>query len=207
MRRSAFVLVSMLSFGCGQEAPVPDKPTWAEDVAPILRGQCFQCHGPTANWMRFRTKRWDVLDMTAPPVTDLGFSADPVTWVSGNDPIHFAGMIGFITATDETQRMPPPPALPLTAREIEVLTKWSENNFEAGKHGRNAKPTLGWLNKQQRMFVVSDANQDQVLGKLDCDGTEVSINRSGGHKLPEGAATTCAGKLFDGFEEVDVSLR
>jgi len=54
MKTARITLVAMLlGLGCGTEAPVPDKPTWVDDVQPIMQANCFHCHGPTASYAKW----------------------------------------------------------------------------------------------------------------------------------------------------------
>jgi len=208
------LLASFVLLGCGTEAPVPDKPTWAEDVLPIVRANCFHCHGPQANYKMFGNKRWDVYDMNAEPLMRLGLGPVMEEIEVGKPPATtFLGLkdntafYAYTKSEVESARMPPPPATRLSARDIEVLEKWSDTGFTQGSHKPNYKAAVRWLDKGAKLLAITDDNGDQVLGKLDCGGTEVVILRSGSHKLPAEATAACTGTLFDGFEETTVNLR
>ena len=213
LRRLLFA--SMLLAGCGTEAPAPAKPTWAEDVLPILRANCFGCHGPLANYRKFQNKRWDVYDMNAEPLMRMGLgpiSEDfeingvlkpiPVFFSATENATSFVAFTGPLAV--EATRMPPPPATPLSARDVEVLKNWNDTGKTLGSHSPNHKAAYRWLDKPARLVAVTDEDGDQVLGKLDCEGMEVVILRSGSHKLP---STVCTGTLFDGFDETTVNLK
>jgi hypothetical protein len=208
----AFVVVAG-ALGCGGQTPAPDRPTWVHDVAPLLRANCFQCHGPSADYARFGTVRWDVYDLGDPRYAALGFSAAPDpstglrTFVGASDKSHFLTIpIWTSPAASDDGRMPPAPATRLSARDLQVLENWQKTGFDKGTHDPNHRPTISWL-PTPRMFQVLDEDQDQVLGKLDCGGQAVSIPRSGGFILPEGVNPPCTGTLFDGFDEAAVDLR
>jgi hypothetical protein len=213
-------LVALAALGCTGEAPVPDKPTWAEDVLPILRGNCLHCHGPTAaslrNHQHVMIYRWDVLDLTDPHYAEIGFGevteppADPKgvkTFLSARDSLHFLGLLGYVNQTaPEDQRMPPPPATRLAARDVAVLDRWANaSKFAPGAHAPNHAPTIRWL-QPGKVFAVTDEDGDQVLGKLDCAGTAVPIDRSGSHTLPSGVAPPCAATLYDGWGELTAAM-
>lgn len=205
--------------GCGAEATVPDQPTWVDDVKPILQANCFHCHGAAADGIRqalpgLLVYRWDVFNLKDPRYGIMGFTevVDPAlantkTFVSANDSSHYRIIDNYVNMqADEQNRMPPPPALRLTARELAVLARWSATGFTLGARPENARPAIAWLQPGQS-FAVTDADGDQVLGRLDCAGTEVRVDSSGGHMLPPGTAAPCSGMLFDGFDLVSVDLQ
>jgi hypothetical protein len=228
---SAGKLASLLSataaLGCGTEAPVPDSPTWAQDVQPILRAHCFHCHGPTASYKLYKTMRWDVFDLGEEPYRRMGFEKvfeevaqqsgelyKVATFFGANDASHGGFINAYVDVEAGAQRMPPPPALPLSARDRTVLQRWSDllkrqpalpASALKGTHQPNHLPTLAWL-QSPALAVVADEDGDQVLGKLDCGGVELRIQRSGGLTFPEGTKPPCRGTLYDGYEEAPVSL-
>jgi hypothetical protein len=209
--------------GCGSELPAPDRPTWADDVLPILRANCFHCHGSSARAVKYGTTRWDVYDLVMPNIaptetamtfSDLGFTEalDP------DDPMHnavlftgaknHAAIIKLETVSlpvDDPGHMPPAPATPLSARDLQVLTNWTAHP-DLGKRSPNQKPTIRWV-QRPKTFEVLDGDEDQVLGQLDCGGTMVAINRSGISKLPSGVSPPCNAQLFDSFDLVMTNLK
>jgi hypothetical protein len=198
--------------GCGTEAPAPDKPTWVDDVMPILQANCFHCHGATASYDKWGTNRWDVYDLTDPNYAMIGAgevkdAEGRRIVVSAKDKPHF-GTIPIYVSVDATDdaRMPPPPATRLSNRDITVLDNWAKTGFTLGSHNPNHRPVLVRLD-QGKEFVVTDEDGDQVKGKLDCGGTEVLLDRSGNQTLPEGASAPCSGMLYDGFDLVSVELK
>jgi hypothetical protein len=211
VRRLALVGLAA-ALGCGAEAPAPDKPTWVDDVKPILQANCFHCHGPTANYDKWGTNRWDVYDLTDPnwAMVGAGEVRDAMMrriFVSARDKAHFGTIPIYVSpeATDDA-RMPPPPAVRISERDISVLEKWAATGFTLGSHDPNHKPAIRWL-QQGKTLAVTDGDADQVMGKLDCGGTEVLLNRSGNHTLPQGAVAPCSGMLYDGFDLVSVELK
>lgn len=222
MHRRLSLLLPLVALGCGAEAPVPDKPTWVDDVQPILKANCFHCHGALAPQERSGTTRWDVpllptcttdmatgMEACTPadsPYLELGFKAS-----QGFKGVGSAGQLGLVLVlagpeAPPPMRMPPPPALPLSARDLKVLDAWQKNNFALGTHRPNHKPEIAWLDRKAGLFAVNDDNGDQVLGQLDCDGAIVPVNRTGAHKLPSGVSAPCKARLYDGFSDGDVTL-
>jgi hypothetical protein len=207
MQTRSWLLAVALLLGCGAEAPVPDKPTWVDDVKPIFQANCFHCHGANANFTKFGNRRWDVYDLNKPEYMALGFMTSEGFLGASDQPAHtHQGLVGLYVKDTGAGRMPPPPATPLGARDIEVLDNWSKTGFTEGQHAQNNKPTIAWLQKPKR-YQVLDADDDQVLGQLDCGGTMFPIPRSGGLDLPADATPPCTATLFDGFEQVTAELK
>lgn len=207
MSRRCLLIVSLAAAGCGTEAPAPDKPTWVDDVKPILQANCFHCHGATAD-PKAKAVRWDVPELaTKAPYAEMGFMEVSMAVISAADTNHFT-LMKVYTASDfpETERMPPPPATRLSTRDLAVLENWSKTGYTIGTHKPNYKPTARWINKQTGWYEVVDGNGDQVLGQIDCDGTMAQIPRSGAHRLPMGAQAPCQLRLFDGFDDGDVTV-
>jgi len=217
MTARGWFLITFLMLGCGAEAPVPDKPTWAEDVLPILRANCFHCHGPSAPGIRAKFPkitllRWDVRDLTDPNYAAIGFGEvsdppdnpmAPKVFVSASNSLHFkSSVLAFIKPeTPDDTRMPPIPATRLAARDIAVLEKWADNDFAPGKHPQNHKPKIVWATKN-KVVEITDEDGDQVLSKLDCGGTEVKLDRSGRHTLPTDVSGPCTATMYDGWDDL-----
>lgn len=195
--RGWFLAAALLVVGCGTEAPAPDKPTWVDDVEPIMKANCFHCHGANANFTKWGTKRWDVLDATQ-VYPDLGFAPSD-SFTGAGDMTHFI-LVGAYIKDTGAGRMPPPPASALSARDQEVLVNWSKTGFTPGQHSPNHKPKISWLVKGKRYQVLDD-DGDQVLGQLDCGGMMVPVLRSGTSELPADISPPCAATLYDGFEQ------
>jgi hypothetical protein len=217
-----WLLSSLLLLGCGSQPPAPASPTWADDVLPILRANCFGCHGPTANYKRDMTKRWDVYDRNVEPYLRLGFG--PVTEdISDNRGGQFSEVTvlgakdnalvfpAYVTVDDEKARQPPPPASRLSNHDIQVLKNWvstsNPDRLALGSHHPNHEAAIAWLDRGARRVAVTDEDGDTVVGRLDCSGTEVALDHSGGFTLPEAAMLPCRGTLYDGFAETAVNLQ
>jgi len=221
----ASLLSATAALGCGAEQPVPDAPTWAQDVQPILRANCFHCHGPTASFRLYRTLRWDVYDLGEEPYQRMGFekvfedvvgAAQPTkmaTFFGANDSSHSGVITAYVNPEAGPTRMPPPPATPLTERDRAVLQRWSDLLKQGavpgavlkGSHQPNRPPSMRWL-QQPSLAIVRDDDGDQVLGRLDCTGGEVRIEHSGAVPFAENTKPPCRGTLYDGYEEATVSL-
>ena len=80
--------------------------------------------------------------------------------------------------------MPPPPASPLSARDIEVLERWAAMP-EEGRHAPNLRPYAVLARKRlvegnlEVTVDVFDGNGDQVLGKLTAGGVDRPITHAG----------------------------
>jgi hypothetical protein len=219
--RPAILVVALVVGACGVERPAPEEPTWVDDVQPILQANCFHCHGASFDSKEGRY-RWDVYDLSDARYQQVGFmvveettpdsvSTIPVrTFLGASDAGHYRIILDFVSAdANEDIRMPPPPASRLSARDVAVLRNWSTEaqKFQSGNHQPNHPPEIAWL-EPGRSVVVSDADGDQVLGRLECGGQPVLLPRSGGHELPPGVVAPCTGALFDGWDAITaVELR
>jgi hypothetical protein len=215
LARPAILVVALVLCACAVERPAPQEPTWVDDVQPILEANCFHCHGASFD-SKERRYRWDIYDLSDARYKDVGFmvleettpdsvSTVPLrTFLGASDAGHYPFILDYVSpeATEDT-RMPPPPASRLSARDVAVLRNWSTQprKFQPGNHQPNHPPAISWLDPGQSV-LVSDADGDQVLGRLECGGQEVLLPRSGGHQLPPGAVAPCTGALFDGWDAV-----
>jgi hypothetical protein len=181
--------------------PVPTVPTWVDDVEPILRGNCFHCHGTRP--VHQDAARWDFYDRGDPRLSGIGDFSDHL--ISGRDPAHFMAILGLVDPTmSEGRRMPPPPAVRLTDRDRAVLDAWRDTGFQRGARPYNRAPTISWWPAPPRL-LVQDGDEEQVLGKLTCDGGHLLLPRSGIFDLPGGLQPPCSAVLFDGQDLVSVS--
>jgi hypothetical protein len=191
--------VLSVSLGCTGEAPVPANPTWVDDVEPILRGNCFHCHGP--NRPAAAAFRWDFYDVLDPKLMMIGdFTAAYTEGAGKTNAPTFPIWTGPMT----TDQMPPPPATKLDSRDLAVLTAWAKNPIR-GVRNPNAKPTAAWL-VHGKSIVVSDDDHEQVLGKVTCGGTDTLITASGAVNLAGGSQPPCTGSLYDGQDVVTFTL-
>jgi hypothetical protein len=200
------IVVALLALSCSGEAPVPAAPTWVDDVQPILRGNCLNCHGATASITLFRTKRWDVCDLDA--FAAVGpFHDDPTAeFVSARSRLPVAFRSYLLPPPGLTRpNMPPLPDPVLTDRQTEVVAAWIRNP-QCGRRANNAKPRAAWLDKPTR-YVVADADDDQVLGTITCRAAAPeAVLYAGAHDLASGTPLPCTLHLSDGQDTVTVEL-
>lgn len=203
--------------GCGAEDPVPAVPTWFADVQPILQGNCFHCHGD--NHTKAGTaSRFDVYDPADPAYSEFtvsigGIESRATDGIIGAK-VMSATFMGLVGATKVNERMPPPPASGLSARDQQVLKVWAKTKTR-GKRLVNQKPTALFAAEPKDaesdgLFVVSldinDGDGDQVLGKVTVAGVDALITRSGRNtfKFPStgGAGAPVTVVLYDGQDRV-----
>lgn len=208
---SAAILAAAV-VSCEGEAPVPAKPTWLTDVQPILRGNCFHCHGSDPAAAEAGAWQFQVYEKARYKdkigVEPAGLDAKMIV----------ASILMDIKPGEGEARakMPPPPALPLSERDIEVIEKWAEH-IKAdpvaafGERKANKKPTIPKSSiKMERLtsgklrisFVADDGDFDVITGKLEWTEGEETFNRSGGHTMtlnvPMGRKITA--RLTDGID-------
>jgi hypothetical protein len=192
---------------CTAEAPVPAKPTWV-DVEPILRGNCFHCHGgggrPTNDAAApAGALRWDFYDPSEATQATMG------TFDTTAAKVHILIFLSPDTSPTTPNLfgynyMPPPPGDKLTDREMQVLKGWAASGYPKGTRTNNHRPTVVWLDKPNSIEVVDD-DLDPVLGTLTCGSTTIILVRSGGWPM-NGMTAPCTAKLYDGFESNTVTL-
>ncbi len=207
---------------CGTEEPVPANPTWVADVEPILRANCFHCHGASVESMK-GPFRWDVYDPTSMENKNVLGTMPPTWFAEGRT---YGPSISARVNRDDLLRMPPAPATKLSDRDIAVIKKWQGMGSPQGMRSPNKNPTAKFVNavrtKTSRSVQISidvtDADGDQVLGKVELTPSpmkrEFMLMRSGRHVI-ELAADECRsdariflkGTLSDGFVAIiDASL-
>ena len=129
----ALALAALTATGC--EPAVPANPTYEADVLPLFRARCIRCHDETF--------RGDPGEPT-PTLCHLDrFLDSPECAVAGQpqlclrgaqycgtNPTGTGSLITAVTLVDPdaSERMPPPPADPLSDWEKEVIRRWSTAN-------------------------------------------------------------------------------
>jgi hypothetical protein len=93
----------MAGASCGSE--LPDSPTWAADVRPILLARCGRCHGDSP---------WTEDPRKLPPTNVFTSVEEPEGLADFFEPV-----LGRIRS--------PPPAEPLEDWQIEILERWSRS--------------------------------------------------------------------------------
>jgi hypothetical protein len=192
--------------GCGEIEPPPTaRPTWVADVEPILRGNCFHCHG--AGPQPDGAARWDFQnpDQARTTLDPEGKLVDLKTIGSAQANVAlWAGSPAYSTPGMPTF-MPPPPSPPLTPAQGTVLKNWLATMAPRGMRFNNRKPTVNWFSRPT-VILVADADGEQVLGKVTCGAAEAAISHSGLTRLPEGWMPPCTITLFDGQDLVAFRL-
>jgi hypothetical protein len=108
--------------GCAES--VPDKPTWDDDVRPLLVARCVRCHTDPGQVDPLSAKTGlDKLDGPAKPSFDFVYFSDAP---AASLPF-LKSLPMYIRGSASLSRMPPPPAAVLEDWEIETLTKFSNN--------------------------------------------------------------------------------
>lgn len=189
----------------------PSSPTWVDDIEPLLRGNCFHCHG--AGPRPKGTERWDFYDVADCP--DLGM-------VEGVQSASIWGtfIVAFLRAPDG-MRMPPPPATRLDEQQIQMFERWWPDPTR-GRRARNHVPTAKLVGAILRdggdvalTLDVSDADREQVLGRLAVAGQDAAASGphapvlgTGRQRLRVAAAPgrPLAVTLCDGQDTVRVDL-
>ena len=104
---------------CGAEKPID----FSRHVQPILAARCMKCHGPGKHEAGLSFDKHEHAVVTG----DSG----EISIVPGKSAE--SELIKRITSDDESVRMPPE-GKPLTAKEIEAITKWIDQGAEWSKH-------------------------------------------------------------------------
>ena len=189
MKTSGIIfMVVGLGLGLASCAPpaVPQRPSWDEDVFPILQGSCNHCHGETVgNCRPSRLARLDICDPT--PFADAGITGPRIRrGQAGGRAVPRAISSRWRERT--RANMPPPPAAELSDYERDVLLKWGASNrhaTSATSRAATASPTCGssttvWDGNDLKLTVeVWDPDQDQVLGKVTVGAASAVIVASG----------------------------
>ena len=147
------------------------KPGWA-DVVPILRAECWHCHGGTAV-TNGGGVRYDFFDAETDCGPDLAQYLK--TELHPFAPRALAIVIEPYVLPMEGKRplMPPAPAPPLQDWEIRTIQNWTENN--GGKKGdvppSNRGPTITVSartsgNQVVVSYLAADADGDSIVGEL-----------------------------------------
>ena len=127
------------------------------DVRPILSNNCFQCHGPDEK-VRKGKLRLDTKDGAAAVV--VAGKPDESAFVSR------------VLATDVAEVMPPPKSgKKLTAREIEILTRWVKEGGIYTQHWSYVKPmrpTVPVIRNPQ--FAIRNPIDAFILARLQKEG-------------------------------------
>jgi hypothetical protein len=135
----AFALLTGGLVGCGENS-VPENPSWANDIQPLMEARCVRCHGgggmlngdPDVPPNFTASTDPTAMVHVCPPAT--GGAAYTCAPTGGN----FTTEAGLMTYTLQVKGtpilktfldypMPPPPSEPLDDYEYNTLMKWAEN--------------------------------------------------------------------------------
>jgi len=99
----------LVAGGCGggDDHPIPEHPTWADDVRPLIVTSCVSCHNATSE----------------EPSYDYATFADFMAAPANLEFLTSMGE-GAIRRPALSSPMPPPPAAPLPAWQVETLVRW-----------------------------------------------------------------------------------
>src|SRR6266516_938213 len=135
---------------------------FSRDILPILSDNCFQCHGPDEKArkakLRFDTKEGAFRVKDGKTVIVPGKSAE-------------SELVRRITTTDMDDRMPPAKSNhKLTARQIELLTRWVDEGAKWGGHWAfNPISTPKPAPVKKKSWPVNDIDRF-VLARLEQEG-------------------------------------
>jgi hypothetical protein len=104
--------------------------TFTRDVKPLLARRCFSCHGRTAQEGGLR------LDDPVAALAELDSGLHAIV----PKRVAESALVARVTATDESERMPPT-GKPLTSQEIATLETWIAEGAKWEKHWAFVPPT------------------------------------------------------------------
>jgi hypothetical protein len=187
MRTIALASSLALAFGAAcSAAKAPDKPTWVDDVQPLLQANCSHCHGGT--WLvTGERQRFDICDTSGFADSGYLFNAIDDSGMNLGPAATGANRLAKTLAADTSNDyMPPAPAGGLPQYEKDVLANWAAINPKGsapcGTRPGNHKPvvkligTPKYANQGVTVTVqITDADHDPVVGTMfvgpDCDPT------------------------------------
>ena len=134
---------------------------FSREIQPILSDNCYQCHGPDEKArkakLRFDTKEGAFRLSDGKSVIIPGKSVE-------------SELVRRITTTDPDDHMPPPKSNhKLTARQIEILTRWIDEGAKWGAHWAfnpiaSPKPpsvkNKKWPNNDIDRFILARLEQE-----------------------------------------------
>ena len=211
------MLAASLGGGCTVGPSAPEQPTWA-DVAPILHGECAQCHGSTAAVTGFGY-RLDFFDMTADVCGDAARAIPQPGVILGGA----AASLIYDDVTPSTPggaaRMPPAPGPSLYDWERQTLQRWTVQPVKGPPPQGNRVPTIqmnGLPSTIDRRLtftaLLSDPDGDEVVGVIEVADQLFAMNRSGTFAADLDSSTWPAGPqritavLCDGWTSVSYDV-
>jgi mono/diheme cytochrome c family protein len=149
----------------GNLAAGADRVNFSRDVLPILAQNCFTCHGPDA-----KARKADLrLDQKASALR----AAEPVI-VPGKSGA--SELVERITSRDPELAMPPPKSgRKLSARQIEILTRWIDQGAVWGKHWAFEPINRPGLPAVQSKRWVRNPLDAFILNRLETEGLKPAV--------------------------------
>jgi len=145
----------------------PNAPDFAEDVAPIFRGRCLQCHGPDVHkgGLRFDTTAAILKGGKNGPLFEPGKSGSSY-------------LIERLLGKDGSPQMPMGFA-PLSPEDISTIKRWIDagghiNSAGVGRHWAYIKPLQAPIPKVKEKDWVRNPIDAFVLAKLQSEGLKHS---------------------------------
>lgn len=177
LRTRSLVVSWCLIYGSLASGVIAEEPrvpvNFNRDIRPILSDNCYLCHGPDeAN--RKSGLRLDLRDLA----TKAAESGD-IAIVPSKPEI--SELILRVTSTDESLRMPPTKGnkKPLTAEQIDLLTRWIKQGAEYNSHWafrapvRPAPPVLpgnsGVIRNEIDRFVLANISAAKLKQSPEAD--------------------------------------
>ena len=142
--------------GEDQEA-IPDLVTWSSDIAPIIVGECLDCHGENPS-APFQLLSYEDAAERADQIARMTSLRRMPPWLPGDD-----------HGTFEGERI-------LTDRQIELFTKWWENGAPAGT-GTLSQETLAPDDEAGWEPGVPDLTLTLPVYNLPAEGRDVEASR------------------------------
>jgi mono/diheme cytochrome c family protein len=140
----------------------PPPVEFNRDIRPILSDTCFQCHGPD----QARRKAGLRFDTEEGAFGDLGGRHAIVPGDLAKSELYRR-----ITATDESERMPPVKSgRKLNARQIDLLRRWIEQGAKWQKHWAFLPPVRPPLPAVTNTAWVRNAIDSFILARLESEG-------------------------------------
>jgi hypothetical protein len=212
----ALVTLAALAGACGPHVP-PTRPSWDQDVFPLLQGTCNHCHGATVGTGPGPVSRLDLCDLASFKARGFGSSyALDVGFLFGGEALG-ANMRNYVRPSDAGARplMPPPPAAPLTDYQYRLLETWigygaPDCRKQVGNHLPRATVVAPPKQEGDKLMVeveVVDPDGDQVLGKVKVGGVERDISGTGRRRLDVTGASAqdaVSFDLYDGYQAVQM---
>ncbi len=234
LRATALSLPLAFAGACGGD--VPEEPTWAEDVRPILMANCASCHSFPPVQGAESVPELFRLDVFGGTTLDEGteFRGEDV----GGEIVLGAGDVSDRIVARAVEQGTMPPALPgndltdfrpLSSRQKEILQRWHDQGAERGPPAPGNRPPemelLRPLSESQDgdtiviEYEIRDPDFDYVTGELGArspGGSEVDVITYGLHSGRGEAIWDVSGRsgenlelvatLDDGSESVEIDL-